>query len=70
MATTFRKLFCFSEVTGKQQYEHPEFRKIMESLEEYDGIKYNAYRVAFKIYALQKHLRGRQPVDVFVTIYS
>ncbi|KAF9422326.1 hypothetical protein HW555_001916 [Spodoptera exigua] len=49
---------CYiDEVSGKQQYDHPEFRKIMESLEEYDGIKYNAYRVAFKIYALQKHLR-------------
>lgn len=52
------KNFCFSEATGKQEYDHPEFRKIMESLEEYDGIKYSAYRVAFKIYALQKHLRG------------
>ncbi|KAF9794319.1 hypothetical protein SFRURICE_019042, partial [Spodoptera frugiperda] len=49
---------CYiDEVSAKQQYDHPEFRKIMESLEEYDGIKYNAYRVAFKIYALQKHLR-------------
>ncbi|KAJ8718087.1 hypothetical protein PYW07_006017 [Mythimna separata] len=49
---------CYiDEATGKQQYDHPEFKKIMESLEEYDGIKYNAYRVAFKIYALQKHLR-------------
>ncbi|KAJ8717431.1 hypothetical protein PYW08_005830 [Mythimna loreyi] len=49
---------CYiDEATGKHQYDHPEFKKIMESLEEYDGIKYNAYRVAFKIYALQKHLR-------------
>ncbi|CAB3242422.1 unnamed protein product [Arctia plantaginis] len=45
------------DATGKQQYDHPEFRKIMELLEEYDGIKYSAYRIAFKIYALQKHLR-------------
>ncbi|KAH9635871.1 hypothetical protein HF086_002431 [Spodoptera exigua] len=51
------KLSQLNEVSGKQQYDHPEFRKIMESLEEYDGIKYNAYRVAFKIYALQKNLR-------------
>lgn len=55
----FKSNFVCSEVSAKQQYDHPEFRKIMESLEEYDGIKYNAYRVAFKIYALQKHLRGR-----------
>ncbi|XP_022816512.1 dystrophin-like [Spodoptera litura] len=49
---------CYiDEVSSKQQYDHPEFQKIMESLEEYDGIKYNAYRVAFKIYDFQKHLR-------------
>ncbi|CAH0590066.1 unnamed protein product [Chrysodeixis includens] len=45
------------EVTGKQQYDHPEFKKILEALEEHDAIKYSAYRVAFKIYTLQKHLR-------------
>ncbi|XP_075980911.1 dystrophin-related protein 2-like [Anticarsia gemmatalis] len=49
---------CYIYVaTGKQEYDHPEFKKIMELLEEYDGIKYSAYRIAFKIYALQKHLR-------------
>lgn len=45
------------DVNGTQQYDHPEFKKIVESLEEYDGIKYSAYRIAFKIYALQKQLR-------------
>ncbi|PZC83054.1 hypothetical protein B5X24_HaOG208527 [Helicoverpa armigera] len=49
---------CYiDEAAGKQQYDHPEFRKIMESLQEYDGIKQGTYRVAFKIYSLQKHLR-------------
>lgn len=45
------------DTTGREHYDHPEFKKIMDSLEEYDGIKYSAYRIAFKIYALQKHLR-------------
>ncbi|KAL0869611.1 hypothetical protein ABMA27_005865 [Loxostege sticticalis] len=49
---------CYvDEKTGKQQYDHPQFQKIIQSLEEYDGIKYSVYKVAFKISALQKHLR-------------
>ncbi|XP_049876859.1 uncharacterized protein LOC126374330 isoform X2 [Pectinophora gossypiella] len=49
---------CYiDESTGNQQNDHPEYQKIMESLEEYNGIKYSAYRIAFKIFALQRHLR-------------
>ncbi|KAI5642957.1 EF hand domain-containing protein [Phthorimaea operculella] len=49
---------CYiDEATGKQQSSHPEFLKIMESLEQYDGIKYSAYRTAFKLFALQRHFR-------------
>ncbi|XP_063366788.1 dystrophin [Cydia amplana] len=49
---------CYiDEATGRQQNDHPEFCKIMESLEEYNGIKYSAYRIAFKVFALQRQLR-------------
>ncbi|XP_063626484.1 dystrophin [Cydia splendana] len=49
---------CYiDESTGRQQNDHPEFCKIMESLEEYNGIKYSAYRIAFKMFALQRQLR-------------
>ncbi|XP_053615054.1 dystrophin-like [Plodia interpunctella] len=48
--------YYVDETTGKQQYDHPQFEKIMESLTEYDDIKYSAYRIAFKIYALQTQL--------------
>lgn len=49
----------FSETSGKQSYDHPQFSKIMDSLEEYNEIKYSAYRIAFKIFALQRHLQGK-----------
>ncbi|XP_063386213.1 dystrophin-like [Cydia fagiglandana] len=62
--TGFRKIEneagypCYiDEATGRQQNDHPEFCKIMESLEEYNGIKYSAYRIAFKVFALQRQLR-------------
>ncbi|XP_028172885.1 dystrophin-like [Ostrinia furnacalis] len=49
---------CYvDEATGKQQYDHPEFQKIIQSLKEYDDIKYSVYKIAFKITALQRHLR-------------
>ncbi|XP_013193519.1 dystrotelin [Amyelois transitella] len=48
---------CYlDETTSKQQYDHPQFQKIMESLAEYDGIKYSTYKIAFKIFALQTQL--------------
>ncbi|XP_059059649.1 dystrophin-related protein 2-like [Achroia grisella] len=48
---------CYvDETSGSQQYDHPEFQKIMEALKEYDDIKYSAYKIAFKIFSLQKHL--------------
>ncbi|KAM3956685.1 uncharacterized protein ACR2FA_009335 [Aphomia sociella] len=48
---------CYvEEATGKQQYDHPQFEKIIGGLTEYDGIKYSAYKIAFKIFSLQKHL--------------
>ncbi|XP_041984755.1 dystrophin-like [Aricia agestis] len=49
--------YYIDEVTGKESYDHPHFRKIMKSLESYEDIKYSAYRIAFKIYALQKSLK-------------
>lgn len=60
--------YIYSETTGKEQYDHPEFLKIIETLKAYDGIKYSAYRVAFKSFALQKELKGRY--SVFLFIYS
>ncbi|KAG6454853.1 hypothetical protein O3G_MSEX008907 [Manduca sexta] len=49
---------CYvDELSGKQQYDHPEFCKIAESLKEYDGMRYSVYRIAFKVYALQRHLQ-------------
>ncbi|XP_026763351.1 dystrophin-like [Galleria mellonella] len=48
---------CYvDETSGNRQYDHPEFQKIMEALTEYDGIKYSAYKIAFKIFSLQKYL--------------
>ncbi|KAJ0173963.1 hypothetical protein K1T71_010109 [Dendrolimus kikuchii] len=61
--------YYVDEITGNQQYDHPEFRKIMESLEEYDGIKYSTYRVAFKIFSLQKHLRV-PPLRISTGVFS
>lgn len=52
------ELFPYSETTGKQQYDHPDFLEIIEKLKVYEGIKYGAYRIAFKIYELQKQLKG------------
>ncbi|XP_050682595.1 dystrophin-like isoform X2 [Leptidea sinapis] len=43
--------------SGKQDYDHPNFKEIIESLKVYDGIKYFAYKIALKIFALQKELR-------------
>ncbi|VVC96672.1 unnamed protein product [Leptidea sinapis] len=43
--------------SGKQDYDHPHFKEIIESLKVYDGIKYIAYKIALKIFALQKELR-------------
>ncbi|CAG9795534.1 unnamed protein product [Diatraea saccharalis] len=49
---------CYiNETSGKQQYDHPQFLKILESFEDYEGIKYSVYRIAFKVTALQKHLK-------------
>ncbi|CAH2089782.1 unnamed protein product [Euphydryas editha] len=49
---------CYiDETNGNQSYDHPQFSKIMESLEEYNEIKYSAYRIAFKIFALQRNLQ-------------
>ncbi|XP_026320706.1 dystrophin [Hyposmocoma kahamanoa] len=45
------------ETTGKEQFDHPHFEKIIKSLEEYNGIKHSSYRIAFKIFALQRELR-------------
>lgn len=54
-----RLRFFYSEKTGAEQFDHPHFQKIIESLEEYNGIKHSSYRIAFKIFALQKELRGK-----------
>ncbi|XP_050352163.1 dystrophin-like [Nymphalis io] len=49
---------CYiDESSGKQCYDHPQFTKIMGTLEEYNEIKYSAYRIAFKIFALQRNLQ-------------
>lgn len=49
---------CYiNETTKKQQYDHPEFIKLWQSLSVYDDIKYAVYRIAFKIHALQKQIR-------------
>lgn len=58
------ELFYFytSESSGRQSYDHPQFTKIMKSLEEYNDIKYSAYRIAFKIFALQTSLKGKYKI--------
>ncbi|XP_013137007.1 PREDICTED: dystrophin, isoform E-like [Papilio polytes] len=49
---------CYIDNTNNQHYyDHPHFRIILKSLEKYNEIKYSAYRTAFKIYELQKHLK-------------
>ncbi|XP_026495474.1 dystrophin-like [Vanessa tameamea] len=49
---------CYiDETSGKQSYDHPQFLKIMGTLEEYNDIKYSAYRIAFKLFALQRNLQ-------------
>ncbi|RVE46221.1 hypothetical protein evm_009111 [Chilo suppressalis] len=49
---------CYIEdTTGKQQYDHPQFLKILQSLEDFGGIQYNVYKIAFKMTGLQKQLR-------------
>lgn len=49
----------YSETTGKEQFDHPRFENIIKSLEEYNGIVHSSYRIAFKIFALQRELRGK-----------
>ncbi|XP_068620266.1 dystrotelin-like isoform X2 [Battus philenor] len=50
---------CYiDESNGKQDYDHPNFRLILKSLNEYNEIKYSVYRFAFKVFGLQKHLKG------------
>lgn len=49
----------YSETTGKEQFDHPYFENIIKSLDEYNGIKHSSYRIAFKIFALQRELRGK-----------
>ncbi|CAK1553054.1 unnamed protein product [Leptosia nina] len=46
-----------SETSGKQDFNHPKFKDIVILLDEYNGIKYTAYKVAFKIFVLQKQLK-------------
>ncbi|GBP27259.1 hypothetical protein EVAR_77273_1 [Eumeta japonica] len=49
---------CYlGENSKKESFDHPKFQRITESLQEYNAIKYSAYRVAFKIHALQKELK-------------
>ncbi|XP_013163231.1 PREDICTED: uncharacterized protein LOC106114529 [Papilio xuthus] len=49
---------CYIDNTNNQQYyDHPHFRVILKSLEKYNEIKYSAYRIAFKVFELQKHLK-------------
>ncbi|CAG9563774.1 unnamed protein product [Danaus chrysippus] len=49
---------CYiDEASGKQSYNHPQFNKILKTLDEYNDIKYSAYRIAFKIFALQRSLK-------------
>ncbi|XP_023947768.2 dystrophin [Bicyclus anynana] len=49
---------CYiDEINGKQHYDHPQFSEILKTLEEYNDMKYSAYRVAFKVFALQKSLK-------------
>ncbi|XP_045777553.1 dystrophin-1-like [Maniola jurtina] len=49
---------CYiDETNGKQHYDHPQFSRILKTLEEYNDIKYSAYRIAFKLFALQKNLK-------------
>ncbi|XP_048483681.1 dystrophin-1 [Plutella xylostella] len=46
-----------SVASGVQQYNHPQFESIIDSLKQYQGIKDNLYRIACKVHALQKQLR-------------
>ncbi|CAH0713132.1 unnamed protein product, partial [Brenthis ino] len=49
---------CYTiESTGEQSYDHPKFCKILNTLGEYDDIRYSAYRIAFKVFALQRSLQ-------------
>ncbi|XP_045501544.1 dystrophin-like [Colias croceus] len=49
---------CYiDEESGKQDFNHPNFNAIEKLLEEHDGIKYSAYKIAFKIFVLQKQLK-------------
>ncbi|XP_039758913.1 dystrophin-like [Pararge aegeria] len=49
---------CYiDETNGKQYFDHPRFSKILKTLEEFNDMKYSAYRIAFKLFALQKSLK-------------
>ncbi|CAH2042641.1 unnamed protein product, partial [Iphiclides podalirius] len=49
---------CYiDETNGKQDYDHPHFRAITKTLDEYNDIKYSVYRIAFKVFGLQTQLK-------------
>ncbi|CAG5030032.1 unnamed protein product [Parnassius apollo] len=49
---------CYiDETNGKQDYDHPHFRILLKCSEEYNEVKYSTYRIAFKVFALQRHLK-------------
>ncbi|CAK1584806.1 unnamed protein product [Parnassius mnemosyne] len=49
---------CYiNETNGKQDYDHPHFRIILKSSEEYNEIKYSTYRIAYKVFALQRNFK-------------
>ncbi|XP_045527256.1 dystrophin-like [Pieris brassicae] len=49
---------CYiEEISGEKDLNHPRFKKIVCLLDEYEDIKYSAYKVAFKIFTLQRNLK-------------
>lgn len=49
----------FSEVTNVKQWDHPEYNAIINTLDDFNYIKYTSYRLATKIRCLQNLLHSK-----------